>query len=184
MAVDLKDLSQDDARSIIAGNCEYLEDRWKVTINPIIVCYKNEYKKNIEDGLPLIHPTHSTWGKAYESDQMLPALPINNSPIPDKIKESGQIKFPGLNYENGVNHETNLDRSNALYHLYDLSQFGITTYSPLDTSSWLNDVNIYRYDFGQAHNRKETDVRDKFMKVRIRYSGEELAIIDFLNTIY
>ena len=33
-------------------------------------------------------------------------------------------------------------------------------------------------------DRRETDVRGKFMKVRIRYSGEELAIIDFLNTIY
>jgi hypothetical protein len=21
----------------------YLEDRWKVTINPLLVCYKNEY---------------------------------------------------------------------------------------------------------------------------------------------
>ena len=179
MAVDLKDLSQDDARSIIAGNCEYLEDRWKVTINPIIVCYKNEYAKTLEDGLPLIHPSHSTWSKAYESSQMLPSLPIANSPVPNEVKESGQISFPGLNTD-----ETELDRSNALYHLYDLTNFGKSTYKPLDTSSWLNDVNIYRYNFGEAHNRKEIDVRDKFVKIRIRYSGEELAIIDFLNTIY
>lgn len=179
MAVDLKDLSQDDARSIIAGNCEYLEDRWKVTINPIIVCYKNEYAKTLEDGLPLIHPSHSTWSKAYESSQMLPSLPIANSPVPNEVKESGQISFPGLNTD-----ETELDRSNALYHLYDLTNFGKSTYKPLDTSSWLNDVNIYRYNFGESHNRKEIDVRDKFIKIRIRYSGEELAIIDFLNTIY
>ena len=179
MAVDLKDLSQDDARSIIAGNCEYLEDRWKVTINPIIVCYKNEYAKTLEDGLPLIHPSHSTWSKAYESSQMLPSLPIANSPVPNEVKESGQISFPGLN-----NDDTELDRSNALYHLYDLTNFGKSTYKPLDTSSWLNDVNIYRYNFGESHNRKEIDVRDKFIKIRIRYSGEELAIIDFLNTIY
>ena len=179
MAVDLKDLSQDDARSIIAGNCEYLEDRWKVTINPIIVCYKNEYVKTFEDGLPLIDSSHSTWSKAYESSQMLPSLPIANSPVPNEVKESGQISFPGLN-----NNETELDRSNALYHLYDLTNFGKSTYKPLDTSSWLNDVNIYRYNFGESHNRKEIDVRDKFIKIRIRYSGEELAIIDFLNTIY
>ena len=179
MAIDLKDLSQDDARSIIAGNCEYLEDRWKVTINPIIVCYKNEYVKTSEDGYPLIHPSHSTWSKAYESSQMLPSLPIANSPVPNEVKESGQISFPGLNSNN-----TELDRSNALYHLYDLTNFGISTYKPLDTSSWLNDVSIYRYNFGEAHNRKEIDVRDKFVKIRIRYSGEELAIIDFLNTIY
>jgi hypothetical protein len=48
----------------------------------------------------------------------------------------------------------------------------------------LNDVGIYRTDFGEAQNRKEVDLKDKFMKVRIRYSGEELAVIDFLNTIY
>ena len=179
MAVDLKDLSQDDARSIIAGNCEYLEDRWKVTINPIIVCYKNEYVKTSKDEYPLIHPNHSTWSKAYESSQMLPSLPIANSPVPNEVKESGQISFPGLN-----NNESELDRSNALYHLYDLTDFGKSTYKPLDTSSWLNDVNIYRYNFGESHNRKEVDVRDKFVKIRIRYSGEELAIIDFLNTIY
>jgi hypothetical protein len=35
-----------------------------------------------------------------------------------------------------------------------------------------------------ATDRKEIDVKDKFIKVRIRYSGEELAVIDFLNTIY
>ena len=186
MAVDLKDLSQDDARSIIAGNCEYLEDRWKVTINPILVCYKNEYKKSALTPGPLISPANSTWAKAYNSNQMLPTLPIINSPIPDQVKESGQIKFPGiaLDPNNSVS-ETSLDRENALYHLYDLSKFGINgNYSPLDTTNWLNDVNIYQYNFGEAHNRKETDVRDKFIKIRIRYSGKELAIIDFLNTIY
>lgn len=195
MAVDIDDFPLDDtdkirintqnqnnifgARALIAGNMRYLEDRWKVTINPIIVCYKNEYVKTSEDRLPLIHPNHSTWSKAYESSQMLPSLPIANSPVPNEVKESGQISFPGLNNDN-----TELDRSNALYHLYDLTNFGISTYKPLDTSSWLNDVNIYRYNFGEAHNRKEIDVRDKFVKIRIRYSGEELAIIDFLNTIY
>ena len=187
MAVDLKDLSQDDARSIIAGNCEYLEDRWKITINPILVCYKNEYKKSTLTPGPLISPANSTWAKAYNSNQMLPTLPIINSPIPDQVKESGQIKFPGiaLDPNNNSVSETSLDRENALYHLYDLSKFGINgNYSPLDTTNWLNDVNIYQYNFGEAHNRKETDVRDKFIKIRIRYSGEELAIIDFLNTIY
>ena len=55
---------------------------------------------------------------------------------------------------------------------------------PLDTFNWLNEPTVYRYNFGEAHNRREIDIRDKFIKIRIRYSGEELAIIDFLNTIY
>jgi hypothetical protein len=94
--------------------------------------------------------------------------------------EKGGIDFPGV-----VESDTDLDRSNALYHLYDVSNFGKNgDYRPLDPSSWLDDKSIYRYDFGLDHNRKETDVRDKFMKVRIRYSGDELAIIDFLSTIY
>ena len=201
MAADIDDFPLDDtdklrideqnpnnifgARALIAGNMRYLEDRWKVTINPILVCYKNEYKKNALTPGPLISPANSTWAKAYNSNQMLPTLPIVNSPIPDQVKESGQIKFPGITiYQNNVS-ETSLDRENALYHLYDLSKFGINgNYSPLDTTNWLNDVGIYQYSFGEAHNRKETDVRDKFIKIRIRYSGEELAIIDFLSTIY
>jgi hypothetical protein len=46
---------------------------------------------------------------------------------------------------------------------------------------FLRDENIAS---NNAQNRKELDLKDKFMKVRIRYSGEELAVIDFLNTIY
>jgi hypothetical protein len=54
----------------------------------------------------------------------------------------------------------------------------------IDTSSWLNDNNIYVTSFGEAQNRKELDLKDKFIKIRIRYSGEDLAIINFINTIY
>ena len=50
------------------GNCEYLEDRWKITINPILVCYKNEYKKSTLTPGPLISPANSTWAKAYNSN--------------------------------------------------------------------------------------------------------------------
>ena len=39
-------------------------------------------------------------------------------------------------------------------------------------------------DPSPLNERREADVRGKFMKVRIRYSGEDLAIIDLLNTIY
>jgi hypothetical protein len=51
MAVNIDDLSQDDSRSIISANCQYLEDRWKVTINPILVCYKNEYQRKFSGSL-------------------------------------------------------------------------------------------------------------------------------------
>lgn len=177
MAVSLDDLSQDDSRSIIAANCQYLEDRWKVTINPILVCYKNEYQNKFSG--PLIQPKNSTWPQARNSSQLLPPFSIYNSPIPDQVLAAGAIDFPGNDL---VHPEWGQD--NALYNLYDLSRYGNGSWSPLDLTNWLDDVNIYKYNFGEAQNRKELDVKDKFLKVRIRYSGEELAIIDFLNTVY
>lgn len=178
MAVSLNDLSQDDSRSIIAANCQYLEDRWKVTINPILVCYKNEYQRKFSGSL--IQPQNSTWAKAKDSSQMLPTLPIYNSPIPDQVLSAGGIDFPG----NDVNHPE-WGEDNALYNLYDLSGYNSGgDWKPLDLTNWLDDINVYKYNFGEAQNRKEIDVKDKFLKVRIRYSGEELAVIDFLNTVY
>ena len=178
MAVSLDDLSQDDSRSIIAANCQYLEDRWKVTINPILVCYKNEYQRKFSGAL--IQPQNSTWAKAKDSSQMLPTLPIYNSPIPDQVLSAGGIDFPG----NDVNHPE-WGEDNALYNLYDLSGYNSGgDWKPLDLTNWLDDVNVYKYNFGEAQNRKELDVKDKFLKIRIRYSGEELAVIDFLNTVY
>lgn len=158
MAVSLDDLSQDSSRSIIAANCQYLEDRWKITINPIIVCYKNEYQRKYSGAL--IQPQNSTW-----TNQNRPKLPVMNSPIPDSayetiVKNDGTVEIPS-----------------------ELTNLGYTE-ADIDTSNWLNDVNIYKYNFGEAQNRKEMDVKDKFLKVRIRYSGEELVVIDFLNTIY
>ena len=157
-AVDLNTLSQDDARSIIAANCQYLEDRWKITINPINICYKNEYTKKYQGAL--VQPQNSTWTSPNR-----PKLPLVNSPIPDKayltiLNNQGQVEIPPV-----------------------LSNLGYSE-KDMDTTNWLNDVDIYKINFGQAQNRKELDIKDRFMKVRIRYSGEELAIIDFLNTIY
>ena len=178
MAVDIDDLSQDESRSIIAANCQYLEDRWRVTINPILVCYKNEYQRKFSGSL--IQPQNSTWATSKDGSQMLPTLPIYNSPIPDQVLSTGNIDFPGNNLEN-----PEWGSDNALYGLYDLSNYNPKgNWKPLDLTNWLNDVSVYKYNFGEAQNRKELDVRDKFLKVRIRYSGEELAVIDFLNTIY
>jgi hypothetical protein len=38
--------------SVLKANCRYLEDKWNVSINPIVVTYKNEFKKSdaIHDG--------------------------------------------------------------------------------------------------------------------------------------
>ena len=146
-------------RSIIGANCEYLEDRWKIQINPIIVCYKNEYNVNNYVGYRL-NEKNSTW-----TSKNRPRLTLKNSPVPKKALES--IK----------NRDGNVEIPDELINL------GYSG-ADMDTDCWLNDSSIYKANFGADQNRKELDVKDKFMKVRIRYTGDELAIINYLNTIY
>lgn len=181
-AINIDDLPQDSSSSLIRGNCRYLEDRWRITINPILVCYKNEYmKKNPYDTGVLCQPKNSTWPNAMnaeykKSETKLPPITIKNTCLPKAVvnfvsKHNNNIIFPDDTNKIGEN--------NALYGLYSWEG-----YCPIDNTNWLNDISIYRTDFGEAQNRKEIDLKDKFIKIRIRYSGEELAVIDFLNTIY
>ena len=188
-AIDVDDQPDTSAssfggRGLMASNMRYLEDRWKVQINPLLITYKNEYERR-DSTKALCSPENSTWkdGAGTRAGDKLPPLPLYNSPIPEKVKEKGEIAIPG--YSSSVltgYSETTEGKDNAMYNLYKVDfENGI---HPFDTSSWLDDVNIYKYNFGSAQNRKETDMRDKFIKIRIRYSGEELAVIDFINTIY
>ena len=170
-AIDVDSLSQDIATSVIKANCRYLEDKWLVSINPIIVTYKNEFNKiaaaqnnesmfaKNEDGTY----RHSTWVYKYgDSDKkiLLPPINIGGTKLEEKLNTS--IRFPDPDKEEG--------EDNSLYKLYDLNAWNQGDWKPIDPT--------------KNKDRRETDVRGKFMKVRIRYSGEELAIIDFLNTIY
>ena len=41
-AIDVDSLNQELATSVIKANCRYLEDKWLVSINPIVVTYKNK----------------------------------------------------------------------------------------------------------------------------------------------
>jgi hypothetical protein len=52
-------------------------------------------------------------------------------------------------------------------------------YKALGTNNW--DYNI---DANNWTARKETRIRDKWIKVRVRYSGKNLAIIHSLITLY
>lgn len=188
-AIDIDDQPDTSAssfggRGLMASNMRYLEDRWKVQINPLLITYKNEYERR-DSTKALCTPENSTWkdGAGTREGDKLPPLPLYNSPIPEVVKERGEIAIPGYSSSALTGYsETTEGRDNAMYNLYKVDfENGI---HPFDTSSWLDDVNIYKYNFGSAQNRKETDMRDKFIKIRIRYSGKELAIIDFINTIY
>ena len=165
-AIDVDSLSQDLATSVIKANCRYLEDKWLVSINPIIVTYKNEIDKTkVEAGTSMFLKDafgiykYSSWVKG-QNGSLLPPINIQGTKIqenPDK-----PIQIPNI--------ATGEGKDNALYGLYDLAEWNRGSWRPIDPT--------------KNSDRRETDVRGKFMKVRIRYSGEELAIIDFLNTIY
>ena len=153
--------------SIIKANCRYLEDKWLVTVNPIIVTYKNEVDKvrASQEGKSLFSKdaygvyTYSTWAESEKNNKVkLPLINIMGTKLEEKLNTA--IEFP--EGENG--------KDNALYGLYKLDAWKQGDWRPIDPT--------------KNKDRRETDVRGKFMKVRIRYSGEELAIIDFLNTIY
>lgn len=170
-AVDVDELSQELATSVIKANCRYLEDKWLVTINPIVVTYKNEFKKDEAASKgesmfkwdPIDGYAYSAWVESAKGSKKLPPINIQGTKLSEKL--SGNIEFPGDNPDKPLE-----GNDNALYGLYDLNQWNQGDWRPIDPT--------------YATDRRETDVRGKFMKVRIRYSGKELAIIDFLNTIY
>ena len=55
----------------------------------------------------------------------------------------------------------------------------------MDDVSVIPNVNNIGYQLpGGWTNRKETKIRDKYMKVRIRYTGNDLAVITAIKTIY
>ena len=173
-AIDVDSLSQDLATSVIKANCRYLEDKWLVSINPIVVTYKNEIDKSkVEPGTSMFSKDafgiykYSTWVDADKNGlfagSKLPPINIQGTKLEADKEASGDvIEFPNL--------KTGVGKDNALYGLYDLNAWEQGDWRPIDPT--------------KNKDRRETDVRGKFMKVRIRYSGEELAIIDFLNTIY
>ena len=163
-AIDVDSLSQDLATSVIKANCRYLEDKWLVSINPIIVTYKNEIDKSkVEPGISMFSKDvfgvykYSSWVKGTNGSK-LPPINIQGTKMEETLGTN--IEFPSGDY----------GKDNALYGLYDLTEWNKGGWRPIDPT--------------KNKDRRETDVRGKFMKVRIRYSGEELAIIDFLNTIY
>ena len=80
---------------------------------------------------------NSTWkdGAGTRAGDKLPPLPLYNSPIPDAVKERGEIAIPG--YSSSVltgYSETTEGRDNAMYNLYKVDfENGI---HPFDTSTW------------------------------------------------
>lgn len=96
------------------------------------------------------------WNTAKLTKETIDKVPISvgNSPIPNDLKGFG------------ITSKTPVED----YMPQDLIDLG---YGPedIDTSDWWS-------------GRKEARLRDKYIKIRVRYTGEELAIITALKTLY
>ena len=123
-AVDIKEKGR------IRGNMSYIEDRWKVQINPINLIQCNE----------------ANW----KDTNLLERPDINNNKIPIELGQS----------------------------LYPLP---MTSLSSDDIPKNSEDRAITMWN---NYNRTESKLKDKWMKVRIRYSGNKLAVIMAIKTLY
>jgi hypothetical protein len=48
----------------------------------------------------------------------------------------------------------------------------------------ISDYDTTMVDLTSWGNRKETRLRDKYIRIRVRYSGKDLAVINSLSTLY
>lgn len=116
-----------------------------------------------------VEKNEEDWNKS-SNEQKVP-ISVGNSPVPNDLK--------GFD----ITEDTKLED----YMPEDLRELGYG-YQDIDTSDWT--VYPYKTQGGMikyvtnANARKETKIRDKYLKVRIRYTGDELAIITALKTLY
>jgi hypothetical protein len=122
-AIDADSLNPDLATSVIKANCDYLEDKWLVCINPIVVTYKNEIDKNkVQSGESMFSKDafgiykYSTWVNKHKThitdkDIKLPPINIQGTKMAETL--GNQIQIPDINTGKG--------KDNALYGLYDLT---------------------------------------------------------------
>jgi hypothetical protein len=81
-------IDQDATTSIIKANCRYLEDKWLVSINPIIVTYKNEFtNKYLENEESMFAKEdigvykYSSWVNNADSSAKLPPINIKGTKL-------------------------------------------------------------------------------------------------------
>ena len=143
------------------GNIQYINDSINVQITPINLIYKN-----------------NTWLNCGTSElpKMLPKLFVSNAPQEVFDYTGGQIKDEDFPPELGVTLDNRGNITKSDEHKYIISANAKNTneiynINLLDNSSlWLN--------------RQEIKLMDKFMKVKIRYTGNELVNILAINTIF
>lgn len=118
------------------------------------------YQEDVWDvqinSITFVQKNEPTWNKSNVNGEVTNKVPISvgNSPIPNDLK--------GFDISESTPVENFMPS--------DLRALGYNI-NDIDVSDWWS-------------GRKETRLRDKYIKIRVRYTGEELAIITALKTLF
>lgn len=118
------------------------------------------YQEDVWDvqinSITFVQKNEPTWNKSNVNGEVINKVPISvgNSPIPNDLK--------GFDISESTPVENFMPS--------DLRTLGYNI-DDIDVSDWWS-------------GRKETRLRDKYIKIRVRYTGEELAIITALKTLF
>ena len=171
--------NQIDLVGRLRGNSRYREGRWNIQIPSISFMQKNEdewptvsFYNQTEEELEVNHLTEDGPLKEAGNSYKIPPIVINSQYVPNdldknklEIEDLPNIYTGRLNYtEDYMNYQD----PQGNYITENHTEISPAKY--VNTSSWTY--------------RKETNIRDKWMKVRIRYSGKNLAIIHSVATLY
>ena len=135
---------------------QYLEDKWFIQINPLFLCQKNEYSD--------ANLTTSSW-----NSNKIP-ITIANIPVPKDFNNASQVTLESI--------PTDLRNKNYILKDIDLTDWNTLSYNDSNNSNSLS------FNSSMASGRQSVKMKDKWIKVRIRYSGEKLAIITAIKTLY
>ena len=114
----------------------------------------------------IVQKNESSWG----NNNTLVPITIGNQPVPNDITafQITQDEMPE-------------DLKDAGYTLNDIDSSNWGVY-PVYSKNGSGQYEISGYE--NSNTRKEIKVKDKFVRIRIRYSGSDLAIISALKTFY
>ena len=139
----------------LRGNMQYNEDQWLVQINPINIVYKNE--KDWTD----IYQDLITEYKPDKPDKIERSRELSNK-IPIEL---GQSPIPDQVLEKG---DITYDWDN-----------------PTESDIPENSLDRAIVSWGNLETKnEEVKLKDKWIKIRIRYTGNKLAIITAIRTLY
>ena len=118
--------------------------------------------------ITFIQKNEDAWPTSDEDSPGLPSIVLNHFPEDITKEEIAEEDLP-RDYK---------DYKVPMYDAVDISLLeGAEMEGTQDKIDWNKQTSKWT-------NRKETRLRDKYIKIRVRYSGKDLAIITALKTLY